>query len=219
LGSIPSGTTGTVNRIRSWTTSGLRAVAYAAAVLAWSLVGFTILVTGVSVVASTLALIVGIFVWLGFVYVLRWTTWVDRRLAGWQRGRPVGAVYRRADTAGIVPTLKTVSSDRQTWKELSWLGLNSIVGFTLGLAVITAAGIVATYLSMPIWYWAVSSPASEHGLTNLGLYTVDTLGEALITMGIGLALTPLVLLLARWSACTHAGLAARYLGSAPQATV
>ena len=24
-------------------------------------------------------------VWVGFAYVMRWTTWVDRRLAGWQR--------------------------------------------------------------------------------------------------------------------------------------
>jgi len=35
-----------------------------------------------------------------------------------------------------------VSSDRRTWKDLAWLGRTSIAGFTLGLAAITAAGIV-----------------------------------------------------------------------------
>jgi hypothetical protein len=43
--------------------------------------------------------------------------------------------------------------------------------------------------------------------------TVDTLGEAVITAAFGLVLIPLLLLLARWWATTHAGLAARMLAS------
>ena len=71
---------------------------------------------------------------------MRGTTWVDRRLAGWQRHERVGGVYRRPDARGFAPLLKTVSSDPQTWKDLGWLGLTSIVGFTLGLAAITGCG-------------------------------------------------------------------------------
>ena len=64
---------------------------------------------------------------------------------------------------------------------------------------------------MPIWYWAISDPAGQYGLTNLGLFTVDTLGEALAVAAIGLVLAPLALLLARGCASAHAALAARIL--------
>src|SRR5215208_5758380 len=79
-------------RIGAWTTSALRDLVYAGAVLLWSIAAFTILVTGVSVTASLLVFVIGVFVWIGFAYVLRWTTRVDRRLAGWQRKERVPAV-------------------------------------------------------------------------------------------------------------------------------
>src|SRR3954452_11188599 len=200
-------------RIRTWTGSGLRDVVYCGAVLAWSIAGFTILVTGAGVTASLLFLVVGVFVWIGFVHVLRWTTWVDRRLAGWQRHEPVPAAYRRPTDRGFIPYLRTLSSDPQTWKNMAWLGVTSIIGFAGGLAVITAAGPAATYLAMPPWDWTTSHPHQEYGVTNLGFLTLDTLGEAGIAAAIGLLLIPFVLLLARWCAATHAGLAVRMLGS------
>ena len=126
-------------------------------------------------------------------------------MSGWR------AVYRRPAARGFLPLLKTVSSDPQTWRDLAWLGVTSTVGFALGLAVVTAVGIVLAYVSMPIWYWAISDPAGQHGLTNLGLFTVDTLGEALAVAAIGLVLAPLALLLARGCATAHAALAARIL--------
>jgi Putative sensor len=198
-------------RLRAWTTSALRDLVYSGAAFVWSIVAFTILVTGVSVTLSLLVLIVGVFVWVGFVYVVRGTTWVDRRLAGWQRHEPIPAVYRRPAPSGFVPLLKTVSSDPQTWKDLGWLALTSVVGFTLGLVPVALAGFALAYLSLPIWYWAISDPGGQYGLTNLGLFTVDTLGEAVAAAAIGLALAPLALLLARGCATAHAGLAARVL--------
>ena len=197
--------------LQAWTNAALRDLVYAGAVFVWSIAAFTILVTGVSVTLSLLVLIVGVFVWVGFAYVLRGTTWVDRRLAGWQRHEPIRAVYRRPAARGFVPLLKTVSSDPQTWKDLGWLALTSIAGFTLGFAALTAAGIAVAYLSMPIWYWAISDPGDQYGLTSLGLFTVDTLGEAFALMAIGLVLAPLALLIARGCATAHAGLAARVL--------
>jgi hypothetical protein len=155
------------SRIRARTTAALRDLVYAGAVFVWSIAAFTILVTGVSVTASLFLLVIGIFVWVGFVYVVRWTTWVDRRLAGWQRHERLPAVYRRPAARGFLPLLKTVSSDPQTFKDLAWLGLTSIAGLTLGLAAITAAGVVIAYVSMPIWYWAISDPHGQYELTNL----------------------------------------------------
>lgn len=198
--------------LQAWMIPALRDLVYAGAVFVWSIAAFTILVTGVSLTISLLVLIVGIFVWIGFAYVLRWTTWVDRRLAGWQRHEPIRAVYQRPPARGLVPLLKTITTDPQTWKDMAWLALTSIAGFALGLVAITAAGTALAYLSMPIWYWAISDPGGQYGLTNLGLLTVDTLGEAVAATAIGLALAPLALLLARGCATAHAALAARMLG-------
>ena len=200
-------------RIPAWTRSALRDVAYCAAVLAWSIACFTILVTGVAVTASLLFLVVGVFIWISLVHVLRWTTWVDRRLAGWQRHEHVVAIYRRPTDRGFIAYLRTLSSDPQTWKDMAWLAVTSIIGFAGGLAVITAAGLAATYVSMPLWYWAASHPHQEYGVTNLGFLTVDTPYDAGISAAIGLLLIPLVLLLARWCAAAHAGLAVRMLAS------
>ena len=199
-------------RTRGWMTSALRDLVYSGAVFAWSIAAFTILVTGVAVTASLLVFVIGVFVWAGFAYVLRWTTWVDRKLAGWQRNAPVQAAYRRSPVGGFLPLLKRVTADPQTWKDLAWLGLTSVVGFALGLVAMTAAGIAVAYLSMPLWYWALSDPNAQYGLTNLGMVTVDTLGEALGSTAVGLMLAPLALLLARGCARMHAGLAARILG-------
>jgi Putative sensor len=204
-------------RMQTWAMSALRDLVYDGAVALWSIVAFTILVTGVALTASLIVLIIGVFVWVGFVYVVRWTTWVDRRLAGWQRHERIQAVYRRPAAPGFVPLLKTISSDPRTWKDLGWLGLTSIVGMAVGFAAITFAGLVLAYLSMPIWYWAVSDPHDQYGLTNLGLATVDTLGEAFELAAIGLVLVPLALLLARGCAAMHAGLAARVLSPSTRA--
>jgi hypothetical protein len=198
-------------RVRGWALSALRDVVYCGAVFVWSIVGFTILVTGAAVTASLLFLVVGVFVWIGLVHVLRWTTWIDRMLAGWQRHERVPAAYRRPTDRGFIPYLRTLSSDPQTWKDMAWLGMTSIIGFAGGLAVITTAGLAVTYVSMPLWYWTASHPDQEYAATNLGFPTVDTLGEASIAAALGLLLIPCVLLLARWCAATHAGLAVRML--------
>ena len=168
----------------AWVARALRDLVYCAAVFLWSIVAFTVLVTGVSVTLSLIVFIVGIFVWVGFAYVVRWTTRVDRRLAGWQRGERIEAEYRRPPAPGFIALLKTVTADPQTWKDLGWLGLTSIVGFTLGLLPFAVVGVAAA--------------------------TAGTVG-VLAAVGIGLLLVPPALALARGCATAHAALAARVL--------
>lgn len=79
--------------------------------------------TAIAVTTSLLVLVVGVLVWVGFAYLVRRTTWVDRRLAGWQRHQPVASTYRRAGAPGVVPLLRTVSSDPQTGE--TWPGWES----------------------------------------------------------------------------------------------
>jgi hypothetical protein len=199
-------------RIHAWTTAALRDVVYAAAVFTWSIAGFTILVTGAAVTASLLVLVIGIPVWVGFAYVVRWTTSVDRRLAGWQRHQQVHAEYRRPRAPGFVPLLRELCFDPQTWRDLIGLATTSIAGFASGLLAVTACGLTLTYLSMPLWYWAVSHPGREYGITNVGLFTVDTPHEAIAACVLGAVLAPLVLVLARTLSMAHAALVVRVLG-------
>src|SRR5215217_7352737 len=85
---IPNGDAGPRNtRFSAWTRSALRDMIYCGAGFAWSIAAFTILVTGIAVTASLLFLLVGVFAWIGFAHVLRWTTWVDRNLAGYGLAR------------------------------------------------------------------------------------------------------------------------------------
>src|SRR2546423_8944823 len=68
-----------------------RDLGYLLAAFAMSIVGFVVWVTGLSVTLALLVLIVGLFVWIATAYVRRWTTPIDRALAGWLGGSPVRA--------------------------------------------------------------------------------------------------------------------------------
>ena len=182
-------------------------IAYLGAVFASSILGFVIWVTGLSLTLGLLVLVVGIFVWLGTVYAFRGNTWIDRRLAAWVRDEPIEAVYRRPEEPGVLALIRTVTADPQTWKDLGWLVLNSIVGFTLSLAALTTTALAIGYITMPAWWTTVSNPGDQIALMNLGVYTVHSTGTAFLTMGIGLALLPVALLLNRGVAAGHSALA------------
>jgi signal transduction histidine kinase len=189
-----------------------RDLLYIVAMLFTSILAFVVWVTAGSLTLSLLVLIIGVFVWLGSVYVFRGTTWIDRRLAGWARGERIPAVYRQPRRSGLLERLRTVTTDPQTWKDLGWLVLHSILGFALAVVAISATAVVLGYITMPIWWWAIPDPSDQYAVTNLGLYTVDSVGLAFLTTAIGLALTPLVYLLNRGVVRAHSGLAAKILG-------
>jgi signal transduction histidine kinase len=187
-------------------------VLYLFAMFAMSIVGFVVWVTGLSVTAGLLVLIVGVPMWLVTAYVSRWTAGVDRRLAGWRRGRPIAAVYRQPQSSSLPARLKTITIDPQTWKDLGWLVINSIVGFAFALTALTATAVVIGYITMPLWWWAIPDPHTQYGTLNLGIYTVTSTGWAFVTTALGLLLAPLALLINRGVTAAHTGSAARLLG-------
>lgn len=183
-------------------------------VLAASIVEFVVWVTGVSVTASLLVLVIGLLVWLVTICVFRIAADVDRRTAGWYRRRPIRGDYRTSYDPGFLTRVRVVSTDPRTWKDLGWLVVNSTVGFVLATAAITFTAVVISYIAMPLWWWAINDPSKQYGTLNLGIYTVTSTGWALVTTGIGLVLLPVAALLNRAAAAGHAGLAARLLGPA-----
>jgi hypothetical protein len=65
-----------------WAKSGPCAAAYALGVFASSLPAFTVLVARPSVTVAPAMLVFAAPVWIAFVYLARWMTWVDRSLVG-----------------------------------------------------------------------------------------------------------------------------------------
>jgi CAAX protease family protein len=199
-------------RSRTWMGRALRDLAYCGAIVVGSFVAGAVLLTGLALTVSLIFVGIGVVVWIALVLAARLITAVDRSLAGWQRGERIGAVYQRAPARGFIPVLKTLTSDPQTWKDLGWLGLTSILGFTLGLAGLLATAVALADVTLPIYYWAVSDPHTGYAVTNFGLFTVDSLGGAFVAAGIGLVLLPVAILFACGCAAAHAALAARVLG-------
>jgi hypothetical protein len=92
-------------RIGAWAVSALRDLVYDGAVALWSIVAFTILVTGVALTASLIVLIIGVFVWVGFVYVVRtsaWPWWTpSERLSRWPRSGSCSSLWRCCSRAAV----------------------------------------------------------------------------------------------------------------------
>jgi signal transduction histidine kinase len=196
-------------RITALAATAGRDFVYLLATFCLSIVEFVVWVTGLSLTIGLLVLIVGVFVWVATAYTFRGMATIDRRLAGWVRRKPIPGLYQPPRDRSRV---RTVTTDPQTWKDFGWMVLNSILGFVFALIAVAATGLVISYILMPLWWWAPSDPHTQYGTLNLGIYTVTSTGEALVTMAIGLALLPVVFLLNRGIATGHAAAAAFILG-------
>lgn len=205
-----------MNRAHSIFNAAGRDLLYVLGVLAASIVEFVVWVTGVSVTASMLVLVIGVVVWLATVIAFRFAAGLDRRTAGWYRRSRIYGDYRSSHAGTLLSRARLVSTDPRTWKDLGWLVFNSTVGFVLATAAITVTALAVSYILMPLWWWAIADPSKQYGTLNLGLYTVTSTGWALVTTGLGLVLLPVAALLNRAAAAGHAGLAARMLGPSRQ---
>jgi hypothetical protein len=188
-----------------------RDLRYVFAVLPLSIVAFAIWVAGLSVTLSVAVLAVGALAWLGTVALVRVAAGWDRQLVGWYRGAPLTVRYRPTPTTGLLATLKTVTRDPQTWRDLRWVVVNSTYGFVLATVAVTVTGLTLAELSAPAWWWAIPNPSQQYATLNLGVYTVNSTGWALVSAGLGVVLLPVAAAVNRAVARSHARLAARML--------
>lgn len=205
-----------MNRAHSILSGAGRDLLYVLVVLAASIVEFAVWATGVSLSASLVVLVIGAVVWLATAWTFRFAASVDRRTAGWYRGRPIRGHYRHPHDHTLLSRVRVVTTDPRTWKDLGWLVVNSTVGFLIATAALTVTALAIAYLTMPLWWWAITDPSKQYATLNLGVYTVTSTGWALVTTGLGLVLLPVAALLNRLAAAGHARLAARLLGPATQ---
>lgn len=178
---------------------------YLTIALATSIVAMAVWVAGISVSLSLAVFIVGLPVVLLTAIAFRWTAELDRRNAALVFGGPVRARYR--DHGGsLLDRLSRTMRDPQTWRDLLWLVLHSLVGFAFGvIAVSLVATTIGTAL-LPLWYWSIPDGVQ------FGLWNVDALWIAVLTAVLALPLAVLTAALLRVMAAGHARLALLLLG-------
>jgi len=126
------------------------AVALALAVLAE--LGIALFVLHV-VAIPLVAVWVGIPMLLAVVPAVRGFATLHRRFAGWVSGVEIPSPYRTPSRPGVVARLRTWFGDPATWRDLAWLIVNAVLGFTLNLtsAVLFLSGLF--YLIYPFLVW------------------------------------------------------------------
>jgi signal transduction histidine kinase len=126
---------------------------------AMSAVAFTVVVAGLTAVAVLLITLIGIPLFVGFAYVNRGLAWLERRRTAFVLREPVAGVYKPPARRGFVALLKAVVTDPQTWKDLAWLIVVSIVGFAFAVTAASLWGSVLYLVSYPAWWWMVPDSA------------------------------------------------------------
>jgi hypothetical protein len=128
-------------------------------------------VTGLSLSLSLVIFVVGLPVIVGSAIVFRWTAELDRRNTGWFLCRPVRAGYREPGR-GLRGLLASTLADGQTWRDLVWLVVHSVLGFAFGCIALGLVALVAGVATLPAWYWSL-----PHG-ADIGIWRADELAEA-----------------------------------------
>ena len=171
-----------------------------------SIVAFAVWVAGLTLSLSLAVFIVGLPVILASAIAFRWTAELDRLNAVLVRGRRIRGTYRDHRGERFFVRLRTTLGDPQTWRDLLWLVLHSVIGFTFGVVAVSLIASVLGILILPAWYWAIPDGVQ------FGLRTVDSLWEAFATAALAIPLGLATAGLVRAMALGEAGLASAFLG-------
>jgi signal transduction histidine kinase len=141
---------------------------------------FSFLVTAIAFGVGTAITLIGIPVLIGTIYAWRWLAQLERRLIGALTAVHIPSPYRADPVgAGWSKRIHGRLADPATWKDLVFLLLQLALGIVSFTAAAVVLGLAAAWLAAPAWYWAVPDGIQ------LGVITVDTLGEALALVPFG----------------------------------
>jgi signal transduction histidine kinase len=156
-------------------------IAYLLIALPLGIAWFSFLVTAISLGVGTAITLIGIPILIGTVWAWRWLAKLERRLISALTGVQIEDPYRPEPRgAGWSRKITTRLGDPATWKDLVFL----LLQLPLGIASFTVAAVVLTlaagWIAAPAWYWSVPDGIE------LGITQVDTLGEALLLVPLGI---------------------------------
>ncbi|MEO9322991.1 sensor domain-containing protein [Nocardioides sp. C4-1] len=190
-----------------------RDVAYVVSGFALGVVGFVVVVAGVSAGLGLLVVWFGLAVLAGTALAARGLARLERRalttLQGWPA--PPARYLRAPEGSGVVRRVLTPLRDPQSWLDLLW-GLVSFVtgtvAFTVVVSWLAAAGAGLTY-----WFWQQWLPDQDETLVELLGWGQGRRDESLLQLGIGVVALLTLPLVVRACAALHAGPADALLNS------
>jgi hypothetical protein len=188
-------------------TRSAREAGYLTAGLFTSVVAFAVWVTAVTVSLSLAVFVIGLPVLLASAVLFRWTAELDRRAVSAFLGRRVRGRYRSHRAPTFFKRLAATWSDPQTWRDLGWLIVHSVVGFAFGVVALTLIASVLGLATLPIWYWAIPDDGVQ-----FGLWTAHSLPLALASALLAIPLAFVSAGVMRLLAWTEALLATSLLG-------
>ncbi len=191
--------------VRSVATQAARDTGYLSLGLLTSCLAGCVWITGLTLSLSLVIFIVGLPVIVGSAVAFRWTAELDRRNTAWFLRRPVRARYREPGR-GIRGMLGATLADGQTWRDLVWLVLHSVVGFAFGCAALGLVALVAGVATLPAWYWSLPNGA------DVGIWNADALPEAVALALLAVPLAIATVLALRGMAIAESRLAESLLG-------
>jgi signal transduction histidine kinase len=173
--------------------------------------GMALWIAALSLSLSLALFVIGLPVMLASAIAFRWLCDLDRRSAAIVLGRPLTGAY--ADHGGdqFLARLSATLHDRQTWKDLQWLVVHSVVGVAFGSVALGLIAQVLGTLTLPLWYWAIPGGVQWSGSS--GLWEIDNLWEALLVAPLAVPLAAITVMLLRVMASGQAHLASALLGS------
>ena len=156
-----------------------------------AILSFSLLLAGVIAIGVLLITLIGVAVFVALAFVARGVGWLERRRAALVLGDAIEGVYRRREKPGFIALLKNAAADVQTWKDLAWMAIVSVVGFGFALAAIVAWAVTGWALTYWTYWWLLPEGATAQAGPDQRL---DTWGWAALVAGVGLIL----LVLAPW---------------------
>ncbi|TCN38240.1 signal transduction histidine kinase [Kribbella orskensis] len=123
------------------------------------------------VAVPLIAVWVGIPMLLVFVPCTRWFANCHRTLLASFTGTPIQRPYKKPPMPGVLMWLRTTLSDPATWRDIAWLLVNAVIGFTLTLlsAVLFLASVF--YLIYPFLVWVTPDGVFDEPFG--GLFTLN----------------------------------------------
>ncbi len=176
-----------------------------------AVLAFCVWVTAISVTLSLIVFIIGLPIFLLSVIAFRWTAELDRRNAALLLGRPLRGAYRDHRGETFLARLSSTTRDAQTWKDLAWLIVHSVLGLAFAVIAVSAVASVVAFFTMPLWYWSIPEGV------DWGLWNIDNLPLALVATVVSIPSAALTVLINRGMAKAELWLAERLLDGDPAA--
>jgi signal transduction histidine kinase len=115
-----------------------------------SVVAF-VLAIGIAVTATLILILVALPPLILFLVLGRGVAQLERRRAALVLEEPIPAVYRQPESTRFSDRARSAVGDPQTYKDIAWLAVVSVLGFIGGIAVVVLVQLVVGMITYPAW--------------------------------------------------------------------